>query len=136
MRRRRDVKRSGATGTIGDAERRLFDDPLIERMFSKPLRLAEFRVVRSLEDRRTFHPAGPLRPAVSFPRDAARRVAKSSAVMSKRDDISSRVGFAVPERVAVCVRRKQRKEVLHALRKTGSGVSRVRRRNIWSDVDC
>lgn len=92
------------------------------------------------DDRRRFHPAGPLRPAFSF-RAADRRIVvkQSSRSAPKRNDTYSdwRVAFAVPHRVAVCVRRKQRREVIHALKLTGKG-SRARRhrRNTWSDVDC
>lgn len=42
---------------------------------------------------------------------------------------------ADPRNVAVCVRRKDRREVLHALRRVGRGGGR-RRRNEWSDVHC
>ena len=53
-----------------------------------------------------------------------------------RNDISHRIGFAIPEKVMRCVRRKQRKEVLHAKGIAGSRVSRRRRRDGWSNVDC
>lgn len=90
-----------------------------------------------VQDLRTWHPLGFLRPPGAFVRSAARQVVKSKP-NALGNDISSRVGFAVPKKVLVCVRRKQRKEVLHALGKTGGGarVSRRRRRNAWSDVDC
>lgn len=90
-----------------------------------------------VDDRRFFDPAGPLRPAYSVYRADRRIIAKSSAVGSPRNDtLSARVGFAVPKRVAVCVRRQQRKEVIHALGKQGAGGSTRRRRNSWSNVDC
>ena len=90
-------------------------------------------VLREFEDRRTFHPLGrALRPALSFPRAAARLVVKPSF-----RSLSARVGFEVPSRVAVCIRRKQRKEVIHALKLTGKGAgARFRRRNIWSGIVC
>lgn len=94
-------------------------------------------LVRAVDDRRFYDPAGPLRPAYSLGRDARRLIAKSSPVGRTRNDtLSARVGFAVPDRVAVCVRRQQRKEVIHALGKSGSGGSRRRRRNAWSNIDC
>lgn len=47
--------------------------------------------------------------------------------------------FNRPDKVAVCVRRKRRREVLHALRLTnkrhGSG-GRKRRRTPWSNIKC
>lgn len=47
------------------------------------------------------------------------------------------IGFGDPSTVAVCVRRKQRREVLHAYRRTrkGSGAGR-RRRNEYSNTKC
>lgn len=93
-------------------------------------------VLRQVEDRRRWHPAGFLRPPGAFVRSAARQVVKSKS-NALRNDISSRIGFAVPKKVLVCVRRKQRKEVLHALGKAGGrGITRRRRRNDWSNVDC
>lgn len=44
--------------------------------------------------------------------------------------------FERPEHLARCVRRKQRREVLFALRRTRSGRGRPKRRNYWSDVSC
>lgn len=44
--------------------------------------------------------------------------------------------FKAPAHVAICVRRKIRKQVLHALKKTGRGSSPPRLRNHWSNVKC
>lgn len=46
-----------------------------------------------------------------------------------------KIGFDVPKRVAICVRRKQRREVIIAkkLARNGGG---AKHRNIWSDVKC
>lgn len=54
------------------------------------------------------------------------------------DHLSRRVGFQHPWQVMICIRRKQRKEVLHAFKKTGSGGGKQRRprRNFWSEVRC
>jgi len=93
------------------------------------------RAVRAVDDRRRFDP-NIVRPAYSLGRDARRLVAKTFPVGKRDDRLSARVGFAVPERVAVCVRRQQRREVIHATRKNGSGGSRRRRRNYWTDIDC
>jgi len=109
-------------------------DPLLDRILS--VTSLPFSPLE-LDDRRRFDPAGPLRPAYSVYRADRRLIAKSSAVGSPRNDtLSARVGFAVPKRVAVCVRRQQRKEVIHALGKQGGGGSRRRRRTVFSDIDC
>lgn len=98
------------------------------------------RNLRDIEDRRLFHPAGPLRPASSFSRRDQRRIVEKSrhvAHASSDPFPSLRLGFAVPQKVAKCVRRKQRREALFAFKKTGSGAkARRRRRDHWSDVSC
>lgn len=95
------------------------------------------------EDRRTYHPEPYTRPAFALPRKAARLVVRKpknessvfNAPYTSPPPIS--VGFAVPDRVAVCVRRKRRKEVIFALNKTGAGAkSKRRRKNAYSNVGC
>lgn len=59
----------------------------------------------------------------------------------RRDDLPYRVGFALPWQVVVCVRRKRRREVLHAFRIAGARgamrrLFRKPRRNEWSEVRC
>lgn len=49
---------------------------------------------------------------------------------------SEHYAFAAPASVMVCVRRKMRREVLHALKRTRSGAGKPRRRNRFSDVRC
>lgn len=108
-------------------------DPLLDKILADPLVRRE--IVKTVDDRRFFDPAGPLRPAYSLGRDARRLEVRSTP--KGRDPFPGfRVGFSVPERVAVCVRRKERREVILALGKGGGGGSRRRRRNYWSDVSC
>lgn len=92
-------------------------------------------VVKALEDRRTFYPDPLFRPAAALPRHAARIIASSSGGGNAFYP-SSRIAFAAPRGVAVCVRRKERREVIHAIGKAGSRVSRRRRRTWTSEVDC
>ena len=98
--------------------------------------------ILSLEDRRRFHPDGPFR--LSSPRRDQRkvvervvpRIARKAVSRNTRDGVS-KFAFAVPRKVVVCVRRKQRREVLFAMRRTGKGAKRrIRRRNHWSEVSC
>lgn len=94
-----------------------------------------------LSDDRTYHPDDPFRPAVSHwigARDVVDRNVNKSSRKSRvgRWDTLHGFGFRVPNAVNVCIRRKQRKEVLFALRKTGRGAGAPRRRNRWSDVRC
>lgn len=96
-----------------------------------------------IEDRRLFHPLGDFRPARSFlARPRPRLVIADVNVNRGRRKVTpykvpSQIGFSVPRDVVVCVRRKQRKEVLHAFKFTGRGSGSGRkRRNYWSDVSC
>lgn len=86
-------------------------------------------------DRRLYHPLGRVRPALSIsgtphrltlPRGSARGAFLTPAV-----------AFGHPHRVAICVRRKRRKEVIFALGRAGRGGSfRKPRRNFYSSVEC
>lgn len=107
-----------------------------------------------VEDLRYYHPQKLDRPAGATVRSATRLVdvldhrqqkkksrARLARVLAGAERVrpmvmvTSRPGFAVPERVALCVRRKRRKEVLHALRKVGRGHKRAKW-NEWSKVRC
>lgn len=85
-----------------------------------------------LEDGRQWHPLREDRPAQSVRR--ADRMFTDSVVAF--DDRRPSRRFAHPPGVAVCIRRKTRREVLHALRKTGGGGSRKRKYNWKSFVKC
>lgn len=50
--------------------------------------------------------------------------------------IPSGVSVSRPEVLAVCVRRKERREVLFAFKKNGRGGAKKRRYNEWSKVHC
>lgn len=50
--------------------------------------------------------------------------------------LSSRVQFEHPRRVVLCIRRKVRKQVIHALKLTKKGAGSARRHNEWSHVAC
>lgn len=103
-----------------------------------PALLGRFSVGGALpevDDGRRYHPDlfAPLRQTDGT-RAAPLRVTKKPF----KRQLPFGLQFAVPEKTVVCVRRKQRKEVLHALRKTGSGRGRRKspRRNWYSGVRC
>lgn len=93
------------------------------------------------EDRRFFHPEAPYAPARSFSKTRhrivyptpVRRVKRSAQNISYP---SPHVVFANSPKVLICVRRKIRKEVLHAYRKTGKVGQKRPRRNFYSDIHC
>lgn len=97
--------------------------------------LASLSPLTMLEDRRVFHPERDYRPARTFSRIDQRRLVPASLV-TDRIMRSGQLRFAVPDKVVVCVRRKQRREVLHALRRTGKGAGAPRHRNYQSDISC
>lgn len=49
---------------------------------------------------------------------------------------SSVFSFSSPSRVIICIRRKIRKEVLHALKKSGKSGQRNPRRTAYSNIRC
>lgn len=121
--------------------------------------LTEFPVVRTIprivrvpsaprliliEDRRLWTPEASYVPSV---RGLQRRTSLKTVSgvptyrlrhkSSPRASVPHGVAFADPTRVMLCVRRKQRKEVLHAFRKTGKGKHhRNPKRNFWSSISC
>lgn len=106
----------------------------ISRPIARP-RLLPLASLPNFEDARRWHPSQRLRPQ-PLPRSftTTTRTARRLSVGSHL----SRLRFAVPRSVHLCVKRKQRKEIMHALQKAGKkGVGRSKkRRNQWSDVKC
>lgn len=93
-------------------------------------------------DGRTYNPTKTAAPPSALIRAATRLHIGNVGMSDKRNSrpglLPRTTQFAIPNVVAICVRRKQRREVLHALSriaKPGKGASR-RRRSFWSDVKC
>lgn len=121
---------TGQRGTIATSNRRLSAPSLLDS-----LRLmASLSTLREIEDRRQFHPERQFRAARSLSKPLHRLVVSSTP----KGRMPVGVRFEDPHKVLVCVRRNQRKEVLHALRKTGKGkaAKRPRRRSYYTDVRC
>lgn len=91
-----------------------------------------FLSLLDLEDRRQWHPEGPKRPARALSRSASRLMPTKSYTAA----IGRGVRFAVPGKVAICVRRERRREVLFARRQTRRGSGAPKRRNWFSAVSC
>lgn len=84
-------------------------------------------------DQRFYHPAGKGRPLVSVTRSSTRL--NPDLVGTKARSQQRR--FLYPDRVSVCIRRKIRRRVLHALRLTAKGAGARRRvRTGWSFAGC
>lgn len=80
-------------------------------------------------DRRVFQPDRSIAPPHTPVRSSSRVVAPLGGRLST-------LRFQDPKLVAICVRRKQRKEVLFAKRKTRKGAGSRKHRNFWSDIKC
>lgn len=97
-------------------------------------------VLAEIEDRRTFHPRGAARNARSFRVSHHSLVPRSPSPYqrpTRSQLVAQGIAFRAPRDVLVCVRRKRRKEVIHAIGKAGSGVKRAQpRRSYYSDVVC
>lgn len=99
---------------------------------ASPLKVSPLRQIgRFVEDRRIWHPARWGRPVLGFRRAATRLVVAPKPMR----DLSARIAFADPRRVLVCLRRKVRREVIHALGKGGGGNRRPRRKPT-SEISC
>lgn len=116
------------------------------------------RVIRQksvLEDRRNWAPRLKAEPQRVQARDTLGRPARivhgrvsprvvrgpgGKPLQSKKHPVSflsnARALFAEPRKAIICAKRKIRREVLHALHRTGKGSRSPKRRNEWSNVQC
>lgn len=117
-----------------------------------PIRSPDLSRLIEYEDRRQWHPEGENRPARSFSQSRHRLTVVDKnyrrQVQKNRDRFAgvrrfpsqtrAAVVFKNPDRVLVCVRRNIRREVLHALNKTGRGKGKQRRPryNVYSKISC
>lgn len=106
--------------------------------------------LRQYEDRREFHPQGKQRPARSFNSFHHRlRVAgipivevarpagyQQNFITDNFEALPYKVGFVQPKRVLICVRRKIRREVMHALKFAGGTGQKKPKYNHYSSVSC
>jgi small-conductance mechanosensitive channel len=79
----------------------------------------------ALEDRRRYKPDRTVRPPTAIKR-------KYTRIVPHR----LHVRFNVPSKIALCLRRKVRKEIMHAFKKAGKGGMKKPKFNFWSKVGC
>lgn len=131
-----------------------FENELLGRVRPVPPlqhRRAAVRLSPALEDLRRWAPTGrePVREATGRPARIVHKVASRRTVerprgsgfssvrrMSARKFLPEVPSFAAPGRVMICLKRKIRREVLFAFKRTGKGARSKKRRNEWSDVRC
>lgn len=106
--------------------------------------------LRSVSDGRFFNPEpsyvsqrslSGLRHRLKLYEPRARRIVSSrheSSVQmrSVQSSVPTAIGFTAPKSMLVCVRRQQRREVMHALNKSGRGGQKRPRFNEFSKVRC
>lgn len=125
--------------------RTLYEPQIVRRIVKRPVYRTVIKTVavprpnpplQQVEDRRRWHPLRALAPAQTLNSRASRRLVEKPRIT--RDPFPSlRLGFAVPSKVAACVRRKSRREVLFAIKGTGAGArQKRRRRNQLSNLQC
>lgn len=96
------------------------------------------------EDRRQFHPEGIYAPAKSFNSTRHRIAVPKSNYKVPLSQYSAlgqtyptyKLAFEAPTKVLVCVRRKIRKQVLHALSKTGKVGQNRPKISDYSHISC
>lgn len=93
------------------------------------------RHLRLLEDRRQWHPDGARRAAKAFNRWAPRVVVPKWAALGGAA-VTAKLAFTDPSSVAICVRRKIRREVMFARGHSGRRGQRRPKRNWFSTIRC
>lgn len=96
------------------------------------------RPLADVSDSRRFWFSRPAKAPLTMRGRSHQLVIKKTppgALLAARSRLSRFVGFAAPARIAVCIRRRARREVLFAKGKTWK-VTGHRRRNQWSGVHC
>lgn len=110
----------------------------------KPIRHVTPKRLTLIEDRRSWHPQGASAPAKSVHKSRHRLALKPGASVqgvrstpARTAPMPAGIHFQAPKKVLICIRRKMRKQVLFALRKTGKGAkARKHRRSFYSSVRC
>lgn len=91
------------------------------------------------EDRRRYHPEGYTRPAKLFNGSSHTLTAipqKKYRYKALKTLVPETIAFSAPKETLVCVRRKIRREVMFARKKTGKSGQRRPRYNYLSSISC
>lgn len=104
-----------------------------EVSYSKPARRRSS--LRLVEDRRQWHPVGPQMPARAWNRNATRVIVPRYAKLAGTA-VTAKLAFSGPSSVAICVRRKRRREIMFAKGFGGRRGQRRPKRNWYSSIRC
>lgn len=119
-------------------------EPMPSEVFTAPLTLtlprpvvpASFNDLRDAQDWRRYDPEPVTSRSAKTTVGTNARIRASGSARGKMS-VPKSLGFVAPQKVVVCVRRKTRKEVLHALGYTGRGRGGGKKRfNHYSKVHC
>lgn len=151
----RRSKKSGSGHTSDDFEDDLQSMLAAEQAIPRRLHAASPPKATSFNDLRRWAPdrlddyQEPVREATGRParivhkvatRNAIGRRGKASALRNTHvlfsKTLSDRPYFGSPTTTSLCVKRRQRRESLFALRRTGKGARTPKRRNKWSSISC
>lgn len=136
MAKSRNRRRGRDTPVVASATSRALPVATPPRVVVTSLPRASVPLALRSEDRRQWHPLKPWAPAAATVKAAARTVLRDTPRQAFFGGQTKAIrAFAVPPSVAICVRRKRRKEVIHALGVAGGKV-RKPRRNAYSKISC
>ena len=91
---------------------------------------------RFVEDRRTYNPTYKPRTVSGKTATVTHNATDNRLKNNTTTPLPYSGKFENFKKVMICVRRKQRKEVLHAYKKTGKGGQRRPHRNQYSNIKC
>lgn len=89
-----------------------------------------------LQDRRLFHPERDWSIYDLEGKPATYKLSHPQRPARFYDPTTARIGFSHPLRIKECLKRKMRREVLFAKRKTGKGSGSPRRLTLLSSIKC
>lgn len=130
----RDVSNRNLTRAVANAFDYGFSPDVLEALWT-PSSTSVRSISPEIEDRRTFRPDGAAKHTRSSRRSRIPLVAHDTRGIRSNFSVPVHVAFKAPRYVAVCVRRKQRREVLLA-KGFGGGKHRKPKLNSYSNVRC
>lgn len=106
--------------------------------FKPNIGLQILRDLQAIQDRRTWRPEPKhARPVVTITvGQAARLTLRQPSKYNAPSQTKARIAFQEPDRLPVCIRRKERREVIFAAGKAGKKGQRPPRKNQWSEIQC
>lgn len=107
--------------------------PVLPSPAITPVTWSQTQPLTEISDHRTWHPLGNQRPALTV---STRHKLKIAGPRNKLKYPSAHVAFQQPGQLDVCIRRKTRRQVLHALKRTRSGRGKSKRRKPYSNIRC